>query len=186
MKRTEFEERHRQRYAAVVRREMTLEDAMRENDVDWQSLEHSDKFCPACRRVYKDGGHDEECSIAKLSAELDSRIAEIVRLEQEWDALNDMRIMERERVFALHGALEEVRDRDWTENVLDPQWAAGVAKRVLRRDSEAVECDYCGAPAGHPCNAEEEGVARPEPHKDRWQAFARAPLPEHAGVPDGT
>lgn len=28
-------------------------------------------------------------------------------------------------------ALEEIRDQDWTENALDPQWAARIAKEAL-------------------------------------------------------
>lgn len=37
-KRETFEERHRERYAKVLRREMTLENALRENDADWANL----------------------------------------------------------------------------------------------------------------------------------------------------
>jgi len=33
-------------------------------------------------------------------------------------------------------ALERIRDRDWVENVLDPQWAAGVAKTTLEATDE--------------------------------------------------
>lgn len=28
-------------------------------------------------------------------------------------------------------ALEQIRDQDWMENVLDPQWAARIAKEAL-------------------------------------------------------
>jgi len=31
----------------------------------------------------------------------------------------------------LRQALEDIRDRDWLENALDPQWAARIAKRTL-------------------------------------------------------
>lgn len=28
-------------------------------------------------------------------------------------------------------ALQQIRDREWVENALDPQWAAGVAREAL-------------------------------------------------------
>lgn len=128
-------------------------------------------FCPECRRAFR-RGHDEECGYGKLVAELDSLVAEIVRLQGEWDELNDMRLDERARVFVLHAALETIRDRDWTENALNPQWPADIAKSILRQTDEAVGCETCGAPAGHPCNADAEGVARSMPHEDRWKGNA--------------
>lgn len=34
----EFDRRHAERYAKIMRREMTLEDALRENENDWRAL----------------------------------------------------------------------------------------------------------------------------------------------------
>ena len=34
-------------------------------------------------------------------------------------------------VLKLVDALQQIRDRDWVENALNPQWAAQLARRVL-------------------------------------------------------
>lgn len=36
------------------------------------------------------------------------------------------------RIARYAEALEQIRDQEWVENVLDPQWAARIAGEVLR------------------------------------------------------
>ncbi len=40
MTRAEFDRRHAERYAKVLRREMTLDEALIEHDRDWQQMKH--------------------------------------------------------------------------------------------------------------------------------------------------
>ena len=47
------------------------------------------------------------------------------------------RLQARER--ELEAALREIRDQEWTENVLDPQWAARIATAALAAVSAETE-----------------------------------------------
>ena len=50
-----------------------------------------------------------------------------------------VRLQARER--ELEAALREIRDQEWTENVLDPQWAARIAQAALAAVSAETEDD---------------------------------------------
>ena len=47
----------------------------------------------------------------------------------------------KERLSSLESDLEKIRDRDWVENALDPQWSAKVAKSALGIIHE--KCPIC-------------------------------------------
>lgn len=52
-----------------------------------------------------------------------------------WDALYP-----EEQAKRAYAVLAEIRDRDWVENALDPQWATQTAKRAL----EGSSAENCG------------------------------------------
>ncbi len=39
------------------------------------------------------------------------------------------------RIAELEAALREIRDQNWVENCLDPQWAARIASRALGEEA---------------------------------------------------
>ena len=73
---------------------------------------------------------DNESSEGLL--DMQSEIIEEQRVEVE-------RLQARER--ELETALREIRDQEWTENVLDPQWAARIATATLAAVSAETEDD---------------------------------------------
>ena len=87
------------------------------------------------RRVFGGGlGLQAADRIEALEAELHA--TDVARVE----ALDEVaRLQARER--ELEAALSEIRDQEWTENVLDPQWAARIAQAALAAVSAETEDD---------------------------------------------
>lgn len=79
-------------------------------------------------RAYHDG------VVADLTAERDEMEAERDLMADHVNRCVDkLNVIRAERDEA-RAALREIRDQEWTENVLDPQWAARIARAALEGD----------------------------------------------------
>ena len=99
------------------------------------------------RYQFTDVRHIQEAADGNLVA-YDDHAAEVERLEAHAEDLAlGLASVEAEverlqaRVRELEAALREIRDQEWTENVLDPQWAARIATAALAAVSAETEDD---------------------------------------------
>jgi hypothetical protein len=70
-----------------------------------------------------------------------------------------------ERAQRAEAALRDIRDREWVENTLDPQWAARIAEAALESapalwlsEEMACEMDGCANVTREPTNHPVDGV----------------------------